>query len=644
MDRLAAAGVRFADAHAHNVVTLPSHANILSGRYPLEHGVRDNAGFRFPPSIDTLATILKARGYSTGAFVSAFPLDSRFGLARGFDVYDDSFVDAQERPALLEQERRGGITVAHARQWLDGQGDRPLLCWVHLYEPHAPYQPEEPYASRFPREPYQGEVAAADAALGPLLEPVLRSGEGGRTVVVLTSDHGESLGEHGETTHGIFAYEATLRVPLILYAPGIVAPRVASVPARHVDVLPTLLDALGVTVPAGLPGRSLLRPASGDPAAEQSTSYFEALSGQLDRGWAPLRGAIRNGLKFVDLPIPELYDLRQDRSEGTNLASAQPERLRELTAVLDRWRAVDRGVVRGKESAEASERLRSLGYVSSGSSAAKSRYGEEDDPKRLIALDAVLQEVVTLYAGGDLPRALARCRELVRLRPSMPVSLLHLAHLERESGNLPAAIDALRKAHALSPDDPTTLALLGAYLSQAGQARQAADLLAGPAAADQPDLEVLSARALALARIGSFKEARAALARAGEIDPSNAMVLVHLGTVELMSGERARARETFETATHLNPDMARAHSSLAFVLAEDGRGADALEHWRKAIDIDPRESEKLVALASLLSQRGRASEARQYLELFVASAPPSRYARDIERARSWLAGRAVPPK
>src|SRR5687768_13232376 len=210
MDRLAAAGVRFDDAHAHNVLTLPTHANLLAGRYPFEHGVRDNAGFRFPAATPTLATLLKERGYATGAFVSAFPLDSRFGLDRGFDVYEDSFVDASPRPTFLEQERPGTETVALAARWLDSQGVRPYFCWVHLYEPHAPYRPPEPFASLFRTAPYQGEVAASDEALGPLLEPLLARGREGRTLVVLTADHGEALGDHGEQTHGIFAYEATL--------------------------------------------------------------------------------------------------------------------------------------------------------------------------------------------------------------------------------------------------------------------------------------------------------------------------------------------------------------------------------------------------------------------------------------------------
>jgi arylsulfatase A-like enzyme/Flp pilus assembly protein TadD len=639
-DRLAAAGVRFDHAHAHNVVTLPSHANILSGRYPLEHGVRDNAGFRFPPGTETLATLLAARGYRTGAFVSAFPLGARFGLARGFEIYDDRFVDARSRPAFLLQERRGVETVALARRWLEAQGSQPWFCWVHVFEPHFPYEPPEPLAARFRDAPYQGEVAATDAALAPLLEPLLAAGERGNTLVVLTADHGESLGEHGEATHGIFAYEATLRVPLVLYQPRLFRPRVVSQPARHVDLLPTILDALAVPAPADLPGRSLLALAAGG-SGEPVTSYFEALSGQLNRGWAPLHGVIRERTKYIDLPIPELFDLQSDPREARNLASAQPRQLARGRALLAPLRATDVGRAPSPESAETRERLASLGYVTAATSPAARVYGPDDDPKRLIALDAALRDVVGLYLAGDLPAALARCRELVRLRPGMPSALLHLAQLERESGHLDAAVLALEQALAVNPEDTTVLALLGSYLIQAGRAREAVALLEPAARREPADAEVLRARGLGLAKLGRTEEALATFERARAADPASAAVLVDLGTAHLMARDEARARAAFEAALALNPDTARAHASLGAMAAENGQGEQALEHWRRAVALDARECDKPLALGLLLAQRGRAAEARTYLEFFVDSAPPALYGREIERVRRWLAARAA---
>jgi choline-sulfatase len=636
MDRLAAGGVRFADAHAHNVVTLPSHANILSGRYPMDHGVRDNSGFRFPSRVETLATLLKAQGYATAAFVSAFPLDARFGLARGFDVYDDSFVDAGARPAFLVQERPGPVSVALARRWIEAQHERPFFCWLHVYEPHFPYQAPEPFASRFAGEPYQAEVAASDAAMAPLLEPILGAAERGRTLVVLTSDHGESLGEHGEATHGIFAYEATLRVPLVVYQPRLFPPRVVAAPARHVDILPTILDALGLAAPDGIPGRSLL-PVMAGAAGDSRTSYFEALSGAFGRGWAPLYGVLRDQTKYVELPVPELYDLAADPAEAQNLARPDAPRQADLRTLLATLRAPDAAPPPVPEDADTRERLQSLGYVAGGPAILRRSFGVDDDPKRLMALDALLQEVVGLYGAGDLENALARCRELVGRRPTMAIGLLHLAHLERESGNLPAAIDALRQALRLNPDDRTTLALLGTYLTQGGRAAEAVELLAPAASRAPADVDVLVARGVALAKLGRHAEAIASIEQARVAAPHNAMLLVDLGTVHLMARARDKARAAFEQALARNPGVARAHSSLGMMAGEDGDFEQAALHFKAAVAIDPRECEKIPALSALLWQQGRKADARRALELFVATAPEGRYARAIESARSRLA-------
>jgi arylsulfatase A-like enzyme/Tfp pilus assembly protein PilF len=619
MDRLAASGVRFDAAHAQNVTTFPSHANILSGRYPFDHGVRDNISFRFPPGVDTIATLLAAHGYRTGAFVSAFPLASRFGLRRGFEVYEDSFVGVRSRTAFRLEERPGAETVALARQWLEARDGRPFFCWVHIYEPHYPYDPPEPFASRFRGDPYHGEVAAADAALGPLLEPILAAGRAGRTLVVLTGDHVESLGEHGEATHGIFAYEATLRVPLILYEPRLFRPRVVPDLVRHVDLLPTILDALALPIPDGLPGTSLLSLATGASSPPRA-SYFEALAGQLNRGWAPLYGVIDGRTKYVDLPIPELYDLDRDPAEAHNLAAARPGEVQAMRARLAPFRAADRGAAPQRESAEVLDRLRSLGYVSAGPSPAKERYTEDDDPKRLIGLDDLLREMRGLYLEGDVKAALERCRQLVRRRPQMALSFLYLAHLEREAGHLAAGVSALEQALALNPGDTTTLSLLGAYLTQAGRPGEAVDLLSGPARSPDPDPEVMRSLALALARLRRGKEAVATLARAREIDPQNVQLLVDLGTVHLMDGEVGPAREAFEAALLANPRVARAESSLGFIDAQAGHVGPALEHLKKALVLDPRECQTLLALASLTSRQRGAAAARPYLELFVESA------------------------
>jgi arylsulfatase A-like enzyme/Flp pilus assembly protein TadD len=634
LDRLAAGGVRFDFAHAHNVVTLPSHANILSGRHPYDHRVRENSGFRFPADLETMATLLKAQGYRTGAFVSAFPLDSRFGLDRGFDVYDDRLGNFEEKADFHMQERAGAETVAAALAWLRG-GSGPTFCFVHLYEPHAPYEPPAEIARGLAR-PYDGEVAAADAALAPLLEPLLAQGREGRTLVVMTADHGESLGEHGEATHGIFAYEATLRVPLVLHHARLFRPRVVEAPARHVDLLPTVLDALGLRAPQDLPGRSLLGVAQGgDAAAGTSLTYFESATPALTRGWAPVFGILRDRTKHVDLPIPELYDLAADPREQSNLAAREPELMARLREALGRERARDRGVERGSESAETLERLRSLGYAAAGS-AMKASYTEADDPKRNIAFEADLQEVLGRHGSGDLAGALVRAEALVARYPRVGIGWRDLSFLRRQSGDLKGAVDAGRRAVELDPTSVDALSQLGNYLNESRRFGETVALL-GPLAEDEgADLDVRTAYAAALAESGRRDDALRVLEAARRTDPSSALVLLNIGTVHLLFGERKEAREALEGAIAREPRMARAYNSLGVVAAQEGDATRAADLWRQSLAINPGDLDTLFNLGKLLWRSGRRAEARTYLDAFVELAPSALYGKDVVAVKRLL--------
>ena len=647
IDRLAAAGVRFTQARASAVVTLPSHATILSGLYPLHHGVRENAGFRFPAQLDTLAALLRARHYRTGAFVSAFPLDARFGLTRGFDVYDDRFPKNEGTVAFHVPERPGTATVAAALDWIRrepatgtsaGAAIDPWLAWVHLYEPHFPYAPPEPYASRSPAAPYFGEVSAVDAALGPLLQPILDSQDGRDTFVVLTADHGESLGEHGEMTHGLFAYDATLRVPLIVYAPHrVAAARVVAEPVRHVDIVPTILDAVGSTAPPALDGRSLLPLAAG-AAAPATVTYFESLSASINRGWAPLYGVVRGSLKYIDLPIPELYDLAADPNESHDLMASRPADARELQRLLVGVRADDRNVRPARENADTREQLRSLGYLTA-AAPVKAHVTEADDPKRLVDVDHQIDEVVSRYQRGDLQGAIALGERLVERRPGMAISLVHLAFLYNQAGDHPRAMAAIRRALVLNPAAADVAALAGAYLTEGGRADEAVRLLASYASSPEPDVDVLIAYGVALATIGRAKEALDVFTRAGAADPANGLPLVDAGTVYLMRGDRERAAAAFTDALKVDPTLARAHNGLGVVAAERKDYDAALAHWRRAVELAPRDYETLFNLGDLLIKIGRPAEARPYWERYVLVAPRGEAVSDFARVTRWLSNR-----
>ena len=285
LDRLAAQGARFSFAHAHAVVTLPSHASIMTGRYPYEHGIRDNTGYRLSPGQATAAALLKARGFATGAFIGGFPLDHRFGLNVGFDTYDDRLNRAGGALADEGRERRADAVVASALDWLAKQSGK-WFAWVHVYDPHVVYDPPAEFAAEFPNDPYLGEVTWTDSALGRLFDHL--STERRRTLVIVTGDHGESLGDHGELTHGVFAYESTLRVPLIVaeVAPGgrhQATGVVVDTPVRHIDLLPTLLDAVGAPTDTALP-KSSLKPLIAAGNGPDRPAYFEAMMSTIARG------------------------------------------------------------------------------------------------------------------------------------------------------------------------------------------------------------------------------------------------------------------------------------------------------------------------------------------------------------------------
>jgi arylsulfatase A-like enzyme/Flp pilus assembly protein TadD len=630
LDRLAGQGRVFTNTHAHNVVTLPSHTNILTGLYPFQHGVRDNSGFKLGTGVPTLATVLHGAGYATGAFVGAFPLDSQFGLGRGFDVYDDRYPKGSNDEEFVMAERRGDEVVRRALAWWGKQKGRPRFLWVHLYDPHAPYEPPEPFASRFKGNPYLGEVAASDSFLAPLLEPFL-AGREKPALVVVTADHGESLGEHGEETHGLFAYEPTLKVPLVLWGRGIGAGRDAR-PARHVDIFPTVLQAAGIDSPAprGLrrPGRSLLRP----PAPGDTDSYFEALSTTLNRGWAPLRGLLRNGTKFIALPLPEVYDLPRDPGEKANL--------------IDRERAAARGVFAAlpKESAwpprreaatpEEEARLRSLGYVT-GSAAFRESYGPEDDPKRLVDVDQKIHDVIDRYMRGKLDDSVRLARELVAARPSMALGHSLLAQALLQAGKTGEALDVMLNARKLEATTDALLRQLGLTLSEVGRAGEAVDILR-PLAQTAGDPQSLDAYALALSEAGRQKEASDVLARVLKEYPDDPKAWEQLGLVELRLGHWDRARDRSRHALELNSGLPISWNNLGVSLYQLGRKGEALDAWQKAADLKPDLWDALWNLGTKAAEQGRVDQAYRALERFAAGAPPDRYGPDIDKAKAFL--------
>jgi tetratricopeptide (TPR) repeat protein len=637
LDGLAAHGARFTFAHSHAVVTRASHASMLTGLYPYEHGVRDNTGYRVPPTMPTAATRLKALGFATGAFIGGFPLDKRFGLTSGFDVYDDLVGEIGSQVDFMLPDRRADEVIKPALAWI-GQQSGKWFAFVHCYDPHAPYKPPAEWLQRFPNEPYLGEVSWTDFALGALFDALSKQAR--PTLVIVTSDHGEGLGDHGELTHSLFAYESTLHVPLIVAeiagsaAPGRPSTRgvVIDSAVRHVDLLPTILDALGAAPDATLPGTSLRDLIASGRGADRP-SYFEAMTANLTRGWAPLRGVVAGRDKYIDLPIPELYDLGTDSKEQRNIFSARVDRAQVLQNVLKSFDISLPGRPHD-ETAAVKERMRSLGYVT-GVAPVRERYTEDDDPKRLVDLEQMMHRATEAFETGRMDDAAAQYRSVLARRPDMEDAYRYLAFIYWQQGKTAAAISTLEDALRRGLPQAEIRIKLGEYLSQTGQAARAIQLLEG-AIGDDPD--ALIALGIAYGTAGRTQDAMSTFKRILDVDSTSGLAYQNIAALQLSAGDERGAEASLRHALALDPKLPGAYTTLGVVLSKTGRKAEAIANWKQALSLDPTEYDALYNLTVVLAATGQVDEARSYGQRYVDSAPPSLYSRQIAEVRRFLGG------
>ena len=591
LDKLATHGARFDFAHSHAVVTLVSHASILTGRYPYEHGIRDNTGYRLSPKQPTAATLLKSRGFATGAFIGGYPLDHQFGLGVGFDVYDDRFTTASGLD-VNDRERPADAVVKSALGWI-GQQRGKWFVWVHLYDPHAPYQPPAEWAAKFPSDPYLGEVSWTDAALAPLVNS--QSSQSRPTLIVITGDHGESLGEHGELTHSLFAYEPTLHVPLIIAeaTPGQSSAKAKGVvvesAVRHVDLLPTLLDSAAIRPDSALPGVSL-RDLIANGRAQERPSYFEAMSATVTRGWAPLRGVLVDREKFIDLPIPELYDLNADPKEAINVVNQRIDRARVLYETLKLFNVAPPARAQ-QESADTLERLRSLGYIGGGTATVKEQYSDADDPKRLIELEAMLTRAGDSTRAGRTAEAIELYKTVIGKRPDTEDAYRQLALIYWRAGNARAAIATLESALRAGVTQSEVQIKLAQYLTLSGDPGKAIALLeprgnvGGKTPGDDPGALIALGNAYTTAN--RTADAIRTFTHLLEIDSKNAVAYQDLGTAQLQAKDLKSAEASLRRAIELDPSLSGAYTALGVVLATTGRTAEAIDAWNRALALDP---------------------------------------------------------
>ncbi len=586
LDSLAKEGILFANAYTSTPLTLPAHATLMTGLWPMAHGVRDFTGNRLEPDRATLAGTLQQAGFATAGFVSAAVLDHRSGISRGMATYNDSFGGFLGGDARVA-ERPGRETLDLAKEWLRSSRRGRFFLWIHLYEPHDPYTPPEPFRSRHAGHPYAGEVAYVDSLVGGFLERLKEAGLYDQAVIAVVSDHGEGLGEHGESRHGFFLYQSTVHVPWIMRLPGGVGAgkRVES-NVSLVDFFPTALQALQVDRklwPPDLQGRGRYRLFVSERETGKDEIYFETPVPRNHFGWSDLRGIVQGKLKFIDAPRPELYDLGDDPGERRNLFEARlalgRQYLETLRSLETRY-AAEKAPASGVDP-ELEAQLRSLGYVGLAAPKieTKSREGLED-PKAKIGVYETFQQGVEAAREGRWAEAIRLLQSASSGAPGSVAVASSLAGAYRNSGQFEKASEWFEKVLQLRPEDVFTR---GEY-------------------------------AQLLVRLGRPQEARAQLEAALAVAPRDFQTLFNLGSMKAMDSEFEDAIPLLQRAAEIKRDGGVLRS-LALAEQYAGRLTDAETHLLEAIRLDPGDRKAHLQLSGLYRQMGREKEALEQLTL-----------------------------
>ena len=611
MDAFAKGGVRFIRAYTPVPITLPSHTTMLTGLWPKDHGVRDNMMRPLSVKVPTAASLFKAAGWRSAAFVSSYALDHRFGLSRDFDRYDDHMT-FNARPEDEINERPGDETARAVEAFLAGLGDGPpLFLWVHFYDPHHPYLKHADTPTGM--GDYDGEILHMDRAVGRILEAWRKTRKG---LVLIVGDHGESLGEHGEPFHGVFLYEADVHVPLLLQAPGPLAGGVDDRWVSTTDILPTLLDYAGIAA-AGLPGRSLLKTA---PPHERL--YFESLLPANSYGWTPPFAVLSPPLIYIHLPKPELYDLAADPHERNNLADHRRAEARGmLNALKSEYTVVFSPQTDGPDP-EAVRKLEALGYRG-GSAAHPGR-----DPKDLVWVVAELDRGEALEGKKDVRGAEASYRKIIAANPENYPALIKLGNLLKGQGRREESSAVFRQALSSNPGyvhahfNVAVMDFEDGNFDAAAKEFHAVRALAP----ENPDAYYYLLR-IAL-NAGLMEEARSWLRQAEGVDPGGPNLFFYRGLLSAKNGDLEAAARQFLECLSRKADYTEAQVNLAQAYYGLGRAGDSIDAYRKALAMDPDQPQVYLTLGSIfLKDRDDAAQALRYFQLFL-----SRYPRRAEAA------------
>ena len=610
LDRLAAEGVLFEQALAAAPLTLPAHSTIFTGLLPPQHGVRDNGGYVLDPKHTTLAAVLKAGGWQTGAFVGAFVLDSKWGLNQGFDTYFDKFdVSKYKSVSLGDVARRGNEVVDNAMPWLDRHAGDRFFAWLHFYDAHSPYDPPEPFKSRFADHPYAGEIAFVDSQIGRVLQWLDTRGLTDRTIVLVIGDHGESLKEHGEGTHGLFIYEATTRVPFLIHAPftGMRARRVASA-VRSEDVMPTILDLIGRKAPAGVQGQSLVPLLTGASQDLNLDAYSESLYARNHYGWSELK-SIRSGrFKYISTTRPELYDLEHDPGEQRNVYDERRQLADRMAVELDRLSVEEKAAGPSTVDPETRERLAALGYIGSFAHTVRTAGTALPDPKDKIDIFNLMTAAHELNgkdAGAD---AIERLTTVVQRDPNILDAWIMLGNEYFRKNQYALALQQYKRALAINPDyDLATVNLASAYRAM-GDYEAATLGFERYLQKDPKNAWVRYQLGELYVELNQLEKAEAEFQQSLADDVRVASARNALGVVAFKRGDLPKAEEQIRAAIAQKADVKLAHFNLALIAEQRRDFTTAVAEYKKEIELQPAAFKAAFNLGKLYEQTGNPAQ------------------------------------
>lgn len=603
IDGLAARGVLFEKAVAQAPLTQPSHASMFTGTNPNVHNVRNTGGFALQPSSITLATILQQHGWNTAGFISATVLKRVFGFAQGFATYDDELLKTVSDVEIVA--RPANVTVDHAIRWLNVQPDKPFFLWVHLYDAHRPYNPPTEFRRKYPGDLYDAEIAFEDQQVGRLLQAVYKKSPANKTLVVLLSDHGEGLGQHGEAEHGIFLYDSTVRIAWVMTGPGIPAGLRIRQQAREIDLLPTVLDLLGGNASANVQGSSLV-PAFSGHTVPTDYSYEETLYPKINMGWSELRGIHTADWMYVRAPKPELYNLDQDPGELNNVIDAHPKEYRRLDAQLKTLSRLGDGgtekVVAQQMDQKTMRQLESLGYVSGFSARGIELDGKGADPKDEVP---ILQTLDAVSGPGS-----------VQLSD-------------------PRKIEMLRQALQRDPTNPTLYYLLVDLYEKTGQTSQAMQTCLDALNNNVHSGLIDSRLGNLYLRAGNLSEAAVYYRQAAQLNPLDVQGQSDMAAAYLQAGHFADAERIFRWVLTVQP-YAPAYNGLGILADKQNNAAAARSYFERAVQLDPSYVEGQLNLGIVCADAHDVPCARTAFRAFLAHAPAS-YGKTIEQVKAGLA-------